>query len=62
MGGFLILWTVVAGERETADPSAAPDFLLNLVALTSFMRLSSLKGVHAALSGVAWQEIRVRSG
>jgi hypothetical protein len=46
----------------TADPSASPDFLLKLVALANFMRLSLLKGAHAALSGAAWQEIRVRSG
>jgi hypothetical protein len=49
-------------EGETADPSASPDFLLNLVALANFMRLSLLKGAHAALSSAAWQEIRVRSG
>jgi hypothetical protein len=29
------------------------------VVLTHFMRLSSGKGAHAALSGAAWQEIRV---
>jgi hypothetical protein len=46
-------------EGETADP---PDFLLNLVALADFMRLSLQKGAHAALSCAAWQEIRVRSG
>jgi hypothetical protein len=40
---------------------ASPDFLLNLVALANFMRLSLLKGAHAALSCAAWQEIRVRS-
>jgi hypothetical protein len=28
---------------------ASPDFLLNLVALANFMRLSLLKGAHAAL-------------
>jgi hypothetical protein len=38
---------------------ASPDFLLNLVALANFMRLSLLKGAHAALSCAAWQEIRV---
>jgi hypothetical protein len=47
--------------RGTADPSAAPDFLSNLVALAIFMRLSLLKGAHAVLSSAAWQEIRVRS-
>jgi len=34
-------------EGETADSSASPDFLLNLVALANFMRLSLLKGAHA---------------
>ena len=47
--------------RGTADPSASPDFLLKLVALANFMRLSLLKGAHVALSCAAWQEIRVRS-
>jgi hypothetical protein len=47
---------------RTADPSASPDFLLDLVALANFMRLSLLKGAHVALSSAAWQEIRVRSG
>src|SRR5271156_3095461 len=37
-----------------------PDFLWNLVALTHFMLLSLTKAAHAALSNVAWQEIRVR--
>jgi hypothetical protein len=41
---------------------AAPDFLLVLVALADFMRLSLLKAAHAAVSSAAWQEIRVRSG
>jgi hypothetical protein len=36
-----------------------PDFLLDLVALRQFMRLSSRKGANAALSSAAWQEIRV---
>jgi hypothetical protein len=40
---------------ETADPSASPDFLLKLVALANFMRLSLLKGAHVALSCAAWQ-------
>ena len=48
--------------KRTADPSAPPDFLWNLVALANFMRLSLLKGANAALSCAAWQEIRVRSG
>jgi hypothetical protein len=41
---------------------ATPDFLWNLVASVHFMRPSLRKGAHAALSGAAWQEIRVRSG
>ncbi len=32
------------------------------MALVNFMRLSLRKGAYAALSGAAWQEIRVRSG
>jgi hypothetical protein len=42
--------------------SATPDFLLILVALANFMRLSLLKAAHADVSSAAWQEIRVRSG
>jgi hypothetical protein len=41
---------------------APPDFLLSVVVLANFMRLSLLKGAHGVLSSVAWQEIRVRSG
>ncbi len=41
---------------------ATPDFLLVLVALANFMRLSLLKAAHAVLSSAAKQEIRVRSG
>ncbi|MGB8535595.1 MAG: hypothetical protein WCD57_04220, partial [Acidobacteriaceae bacterium] len=41
---------------------ATPDFLLMLVALANFMRLSLLKAAHAVVSRSAWQEIRVRSG
>jgi hypothetical protein len=41
---------------------ATPDFLWRLVALANFMRLSSRKAAHAAMSSAAWQEIRVRSG
>ena len=41
---------------------APPDFLLRLVALAGFMLLSVTKAAHAALSGDAWQEIRVQSG
>jgi hypothetical protein len=42
--------------------SATPDFLLNLVALSHFMRPFLRKGAYAALSSAAWQEIRVRFG
>jgi hypothetical protein len=42
--------------------SATPDFLLSLVALAIFMRLSLTKAAHVAMSSAAWQEIRVRSG
>jgi hypothetical protein len=41
---------------------ATPDFLWRLVALANFMRLSSRKAAHAAMSSAAWLEIRVRSG
>ena len=41
---------------------ATPDFLLVLVALAKFMRLSLLKAAQAVVSSAAWQEIRVRSG
>ncbi len=41
---------------------ATPDFLLSLVALAIFMRLSLTKAAHVAMSSAAWQEIRVRSG
>jgi hypothetical protein len=41
---------------------ATPDFLFSLVALVIFMRLSSTKAAHVAMSSAAWQEIRVRSG
>jgi|ERR1700722_894102 hypothetical protein len=41
---------------------SAPDFLLNLVVLANFMRLSLLKGADGAASCAAWQEIRVGSG
>ena len=40
---------------------APPDFLLNLVGPTSFMRLSLRKAAHVALSTAAQQDIRVRS-
>jgi len=41
---------------------APPDFLLRLAALANFMLLSVAKAANAAVSGDAWQEIRVRSG
>jgi hypothetical protein len=41
---------------------ATPDFLWRLVALIKCMRLSLRKGAPVALSGAAWQEIRVRFG
>ena len=47
------------GSRLAAGPP--PDFLWDLVAPVSFMRLSSWKGAHAVLSSAAWQEIRVRA-
>ena len=42
--------------------SATPDFLWKLVALAILMRLSLTKAAHSAMSRLAWQEIRVRSG
>jgi len=39
--------------RGTADPSAAPDFLSSLVGSANFMRLSSMKAAHVAISGAA---------
>ena len=42
--------------------SATPDFLLDLVALSQFMRPSLRKGAYADLSSAPWQEIRVRFG
>jgi hypothetical protein len=41
---------------------AAPDFLLNLVALAKFLRLSLRKAAYVAFFGFARQEIRVRFG
>src|ERR1700733_2771097 len=37
-----------------------PDFLRRLVALIYSMRLSLMKGAHAALPSTAWQEIGVK--
>ena len=49
--------------KETAGPSLTLPriFLLRLVALANFMRLSLRKAAHAAVSSAVWQEIRVRS-
>jgi hypothetical protein len=41
---------------------ATPDFLLMLVALANFMRLSLMKAAHVVVSGAAKQEIRVSFG
>jgi hypothetical protein len=49
-------------KKPQISPLRYPDFLLVLVALVNFMRLSLLKAAHVALSCAAWQEIRVRSG
>ena len=49
-------------SKKTADLHyASPDFLLSLVALAIFMRLSLTKAAHVAMSIASWQEIRVRS-
>ena len=47
-------------DSEQSLHYATPDFLWSLVASANFMRLSLLKGAHAASSSAAWQEIRVR--
>ncbi len=47
-------------DRSEVQVAASPDFLWESVALANFVRLSLLKGVHAASSSVAWQEVRVR--
>jgi hypothetical protein len=44
-------------EKRTADLHyATPDFLLVLVALANFMRLSLLKAAHAVVSSAAWRK------
>jgi hypothetical protein len=53
--------TLTNGNRRSLQ-YATPDFLLSLVALASFMRLSLTKAAYADMSSAAWQEIRVRSG
>ncbi len=50
-----------AGAHRGSLHFATPDFLSNLVALGSFMRLSYGKP-HTRMSSAAWQEIRVRFG
>jgi hypothetical protein len=57
-----VAFFVGAKENRRSLHYATPDFLLSLVALTIFMRLSLTKAAHVAMSGAAWQEIRVRSG
>jgi uncharacterized protein YraI len=52
----------VRTEKKPQLHYATPDFLLNLVALAIFMRLSLTKAAHAAMSSAARQEIRLRSG
>jgi hypothetical protein len=52
----------IESENRRSLHSATPNFLLSLVALANFMRLSLTKAAHAATSSDAWQEIRVRSG
>jgi hypothetical protein len=42
--------------------SAPPDFLWSVVALIEYVHLSLRKGAYVALSGAAWEEIRVRCG
>src|ERR1700688_2772483 len=49
------------GNRRSLH-CATPNFLLSLVALAIFMRLSLKKAAHVAISSAARQEIRVRSG
>ena len=50
-------WSCQIGWIEKQQvPYATPDFLLRLVALTNFMRLSLRKAAHAAASSAPWQE------
>ena len=51
-----------AGCQRASLRYATPVFLSRLMALANFMRLSSRKAAHAAVSSAAWKEIRVRSG
>jgi hypothetical protein len=64
----LVLDQLIPAPRSTREASAqgslryaTPDFLLRLVALASFVRLSLMKAAYVVVSGAAWQEIRVRS-
>jgi hypothetical protein len=57
-GPMMIFFECFPSSSESFG-RAFPDFLSKLVALMKYMRLSSRKGAHADLSGVAWQEIRV---
>jgi hypothetical protein len=62
-GRFWVIAEVVEGRVNSRSLHyAPPDFLLNLVALSHFMRPSLRKGARAALYSAAWQEIRVRFG
>jgi hypothetical protein len=42
--------------KPQISPLRYPEFLLRLVALANFMRLSSMKAAHVDLSDVAKQE------
>ncbi len=41
------------GQGGTADPSTSPDFLSGWVGSANFMRLSSMKAAHVAISAAA---------
>jgi hypothetical protein len=47
---------VVGMGKPQISPLRYPEFLLRLVALANFMRLSSMKAAHVDLSDVAKQE------
>ena len=53
--GFHLVTTVYGSGRV---PHVPPDFLLRLVALTNFMRLSLQKAAHVAVRWCSVQEIR----
>jgi hypothetical protein len=46
-------------SRFKRNGGASPDFLLTLMSLTNFMRLSLMKAAHAGVGDASWQEIRV---